>query len=114
MSALMQYQWPGNVRELENVIERAVVLSPKDGIDTVEITVSGTNGQFITIAGEDATFQAAKKKVVESFEKHFLSQILKKHNGNISAASKEAKLDYKNFHSKLKKYQIKKKLFEEA
>ncbi len=28
MQALMQYDWPGNVRELENVVERAVILSP--------------------------------------------------------------------------------------
>jgi formate hydrogenlyase transcriptional activator len=28
MDALVQYQWPGNIRELENVIERAVILSP--------------------------------------------------------------------------------------
>jgi len=28
MDALTQYQWPGNIRELENVIERAVILSP--------------------------------------------------------------------------------------
>jgi formate hydrogenlyase transcriptional activator len=28
MDALVQYRWPGNVRELENVIERAVILSP--------------------------------------------------------------------------------------
>ena len=28
MSALERYDWPGNVRELENIIERAVVLSP--------------------------------------------------------------------------------------
>ena len=28
MDALMQYRWPGNIRELENVIERAVILSP--------------------------------------------------------------------------------------
>ena len=28
MSALCQYSWPGNVRELQNVIERAVILSP--------------------------------------------------------------------------------------
>jgi transcriptional regulator with GAF, ATPase, and Fis domain len=28
MQALIQYDWPGNVRELENVIERAMLLSP--------------------------------------------------------------------------------------
>jgi formate hydrogenlyase transcriptional activator len=28
MEALVRYHWPGNVRELQNVIERAVILSP--------------------------------------------------------------------------------------
>lgn len=32
IEAFMDYDWPGNVRELENVIERAVVLSPHDMI----------------------------------------------------------------------------------
>jgi formate hydrogenlyase transcriptional activator len=30
MEALRRYDWPGNVRELENVIERALILSPGD------------------------------------------------------------------------------------
>jgi formate hydrogenlyase transcriptional activator len=28
MEVLLRYHWPGNVRELQNVIERAVILSP--------------------------------------------------------------------------------------
>ena len=28
MDALVRYQWPGNIRELQNMIERAVILTP--------------------------------------------------------------------------------------
>jgi two-component system, NtrC family, response regulator PilR len=34
LDLLMEHDWPGNVRELENVIERAVVLSTGNRIDT--------------------------------------------------------------------------------
>ena len=33
MRLLVDYDWPGNVRELENVVERAVVLSPQEVLD---------------------------------------------------------------------------------
>ena len=36
MDALRAYPWPGNVRELENVIERAVILSPGSQLDLGE------------------------------------------------------------------------------
>jgi len=34
MKLLMDYDWPGNVRELENVVERAVVLSTQERVDS--------------------------------------------------------------------------------
>jgi DNA-binding NtrC family response regulator len=37
MKALTEYTWPGNVRELENVIERAVVTSPRDTIEVDDL-----------------------------------------------------------------------------
>ncbi|SMG63489.1 [weak similarity to] transcriptional activator of the formate hydrogenlyase system, partial [methanotrophic bacterial endosymbiont of Bathymodiolus sp.] len=32
MENLLSYHWPGNIRELENVIERAVILSPEQAL----------------------------------------------------------------------------------
>jgi len=36
MNALTAYHWPGNVRELENVIERAVIISPGPALQLAE------------------------------------------------------------------------------
>ena len=33
IDSLMNYSWPGNVRELENVIERAVIISPENKLE---------------------------------------------------------------------------------
>jgi PAS domain S-box-containing protein len=32
VDAMRRYDWPGNIRELKNVIERAVILSPRDSL----------------------------------------------------------------------------------
>ena len=41
MNALAAYSWPGNVRELENFIERAVLLSPGQGIARACFGIAG-------------------------------------------------------------------------
>ena len=40
MDALVRYPWPGNVRELQNVIERAVILSPGPALQVPLATCS--------------------------------------------------------------------------
>jgi formate hydrogenlyase transcriptional activator len=39
LDRLSAYAWPGNVRELQNVIERAVILSPKGRLEVGDLSV---------------------------------------------------------------------------
>lgn len=60
MDALVRYTWPGNVRELQNVIERAVVLSPGPtlqvsitdllNVDTKSSSAAGATPTPVTLA----------------------------------------------------------------
>lgn len=43
---LMGYSWPGNVRELENMVERAILLSPEGEID-----LSSLPGEILPVRG---------------------------------------------------------------
>jgi formate hydrogenlyase transcriptional activator len=50
MDALANYSWPGNVRELENLIERAVLLSPGKEL---RVPISELKSAALTTAGAD-------------------------------------------------------------
>jgi formate hydrogenlyase transcriptional activator len=57
MEALIRYPWPGNVRELQNVIERAVILSPSSSLQVAlsDLQVLGkpstvSTGETVTLA----------------------------------------------------------------
>jgi formate hydrogenlyase transcriptional activator len=41
MDALTRYEWPGNIRELQNLIERAVILSPGPTLDVPIAALGG-------------------------------------------------------------------------
>jgi formate hydrogenlyase transcriptional activator len=57
MDALVRYPWPGNVREMQNVIERAVILSPglvlqipPDDLKPPAALANGPAGAAVTLA----------------------------------------------------------------
>jgi formate hydrogenlyase transcriptional activator len=54
MDALVNYSWPGNVRELENLIERAVLLSPGKELQVpiAELKASRSNGARPMLVGD--------------------------------------------------------------
>jgi len=88
MNMLQAYAWPGNVRELENCIERAVLTTKDDTIHGYNLPPSVQVEEF----AEDPFNPEAKLTLddqVAAFEKRILTETLKRHNGNRSAAGRE-------------------------
>lgn len=113
MDALINYPWPGNIRELENIMERAVIMEKGEKIAEADLPVKYNLNldETINLDG-DLNFKKMKNRLIEHFEREYISKLLKKYNGNISKASAKAELNYKNFFEKMKRYEIKKKNFE--
>jgi DNA-binding NtrC family response regulator len=106
MQALYRYSWPGNVRELENVIERAVIVTKEDTILDVDRFLSGTTERYRVDLS--LQFHEAKARVVEEFERTYISGVLEAHGGKVGLAAKHAGLDPKNLSAKAARYRLRK------
>jgi DNA-binding NtrC family response regulator len=107
---LKRYNWPGNVRELQNVIERAISLSDGGSItnndlpDNIRGKGQGARGKGIE---EGVSFKDAKKEWLSSFERDYLTELLRRNNNNITKASEEASIPRMTIYRLIKKYGIK-------
>jgi two-component system response regulator GlrR len=106
MQALCRYAWPGNVRELENVIERAVIVTKSDTVADVERFLTGEAERARVDLG--LPFREAKARLVEEFERAYITGVLEAHGGKLTAAAKHADMDPKNFSEKLTRYGLRK------
>jgi DNA-binding NtrC family response regulator len=107
LDQLRRHDWPGNVRELRNVVEQALSL----GDDRLPFLVPAAGAPPAPSAPPpaavlDLPFKEAKGKLVESFEREYLTHLLAKHRGNISRAATEAGIDRNYVHRLVKKYSI--------
>jgi Nif-specific regulatory protein len=103
---LQAHDYPGNVRELQNVIERAVVLSRGPFIEPGDLPASFGAALPRGKGGALHGFRAAKRRVIEEFERDYLTRCLREAEGNISQAARAAGIDVKNFHDKMSRYGI--------
>ena len=89
---LKAYHWPGNVRELQNVVRRALALarSPTAGIDDLPDEVVSAAGRQVTAAGDGDGFFSRRAEHVARFERQYISDLLARHHGDVSAAAREA------------------------
>lgn len=102
---LCGYTWPGNVRELQNVIERAAVLADGPIITSAHLPDRVREcGSEESASGEAGSFKHAKQAAVTTFERSFLIDLLKRHDGHMGRAARESGVDRKTIERMVKKY----------
>ena len=112
MRRLITYDWPGNVRELENTVHRAVILATDkvvrqahlaniiEALPKLDIDVPRTSDELKRIK------KVTREKSVESIEKLFVLEALKRNAWNVTKSAEETGMQRANFQALMKKYDI--------
>jgi formate hydrogenlyase transcriptional activator len=101
MDALCAYNWPGNIRELENLIERAMILSPGSEL---------SYGEWLPSVKLTAGHLNTPLQKLEEVEKNHISEVLRQLNWKVSGENGAAKflgLNPTTLEARMKKLGIK-------
>ena len=113
MDAFKNHEWPGNVRELRNLLEFACYSGHKP-LNLGAFLYMGKNQDRqsapVPVAAEwtvDHPFKVAKNNLIAKFEVAYVSELLKKHEGNVSKASRHAGIERAYLQRLIRKYKLK-------
>jgi transcriptional regulator with GAF, ATPase, and Fis domain len=109
LSALAAHDWPGNVRELRNVLDRAIYIATASGereVRLVDLPVSAGAGGELAAASFSAeqSYRETRAAFEAEFERAYVAWLLGRHDGNVSAAAREAKMDRKHLYDLARKH----------
>lgn len=103
---MMHYSWRGNVRELENLIKRAIIKSPGERIQSIDLPrpLEEQASEKPAAAGE-VSWQAPYKEylgaVVRNAEERYMVRMLRQQKGNINQIARLMEIDRKTVYRKL-------------
>ena len=100
---LLDYDYPGNVRELKNIIERMIILAPKDGI----LCLDDKRGVNYMKEFEGMSVIEPYRDARRKWERKYIISILDKENGNITRAAETMELSRRQLFNKMKELNIK-------
>ena len=105
MAALQAYDWPGNVRQLRNVVERTIILTPREQLEKVEAEMLSEEVTGSKLGGSGGMAQlmgAPLREARESFEREYLAIQIRRFSGNISKTASFIGMERSALHRKLK------------
>ncbi len=101
-----EYDWPGNVRELENVIERAVVMSPEAIIQVSDLPKDFIDNAHSTLHMDGIPVDANLYDTLALVEKNMIVRALKKANYIQAHAADLLGIGKSGLNQKIKKYKL--------
>ncbi|MEZ5358168.1 MAG: sigma-54 dependent transcriptional regulator [Candidatus Zixiibacteriota bacterium] len=102
---LASCNWPGNVRQLKNIIQQVTFLCASGEIGADDIRrIRSQNRDMAIDASEGSGNRLAE--AVRQFEVGYLSDLFRRHDGNIAAMARELNMDRGNLSKKLKSLKI--------
>jgi len=105
LAALQAYEWPGNVRQLRNVVERTVILTPRDRLARIEaemLPAEIAGGRMGGDSGMTALMGVPLREARENFEREYLRVQIRRFSGNISKTATFIGMERSALHRKLK------------
>jgi len=102
---LISAPWPGNVRQLQNIVEQTVVLCT-----TTLVPATLVQKALQDDIGGIVPFETARK----SFERDYLTKLLKATNGNVAQAARLAQRNRTEFYKLMQRHQLSPALFKDA
>ena len=101
-TALYEYNWPGNVRELENALERAIILTPGEGIDADALPERVTERRTEPLVST----RTPPNPTLEAIERAYIMWVLQSESGNKSRAAEALGIDPSTLYRKLSRYGV--------
>src|SRR5262244_4027907 len=102
LEMMMNYSWPGNVREFRNVMERALILSKSEWIETFHLP------PYLRHPGTESSTKIVLPLGITAAEaeRELILKNLEKTGHNKAEAARQLGLDVKTIRNKLKTYKI--------
>jgi DNA-binding NtrC family response regulator len=96
---LTAFDWPGNVRQLQNEVQRAVLLSESEEVDSSDLSI--TEVRNVSEGAGDTNFT-----LLEGVERNAIVQMLKETGGNKLETAKRLGIGRQTLYNKIKAYGI--------